>query len=437
MNIVRIAWFSPFPPVRTGIAGRSAEVVAALSRRGYRIDPYPGERAHEFPWRRRQEPYDLAVYQFGNSSLHDYEWPYALQYPGLTVLHDTHLHHARATLLLRERRAGDYRAEFAWSHPQAAPGAAEIAIAGLDSALYYSWPMVRSLVACSRLVAVHGEGTRQELVEHVEMPDQIVSIRLGAGEILVPEREAAARRRVRALYGIDPDAVVFICAGGITPEKRVPQVLAALAATLPHAPSAHLLLVGAPAKHYDAGANAAALGLGLGLGARVTMTGYLESDDDLLDHLAASDVSLNLRWPTARETSGPWLLALAAGVPTIVTDLVHQNGFTSLDPRTWIPSSTLPPICVSIDLLDEDHSLRLAMRRLAADADLRRELGRAGRDYWRREHTVDGMADDYERVMRQAAARPDPVVSLPAHMRPRGDGTLEALLRPFGMESPL
>jgi hypothetical protein len=77
------------------------------------------------------------------------------------------------------------------------------------------------------------------------------------------------------------------------------------------------------------------------------------------------------------------------------------------------------------------------MRRLAADADLRRELGRAGREYWRREHTVDGMADDYERVMRQAAARPDPAVSLPAHMRARGDGTLEALLRPFGMESPL
>jgi len=106
MNMVRIAWFSPFPPVRTGIAGRSAEVVEALSRRGYRIDPYPGDRAHEFPWRRRQEPYDLAVYQFGNSSLHDYEWPYALRYPGLTVLHDTHLHHARAALLLREGRAG-------------------------------------------------------------------------------------------------------------------------------------------------------------------------------------------------------------------------------------------------------------------------------------------------------------------------------------------
>jgi hypothetical protein len=100
---VRIAWFSPFPPVRTGIAGRSAELVAALAARGFSIDRYPEAAAHDFPWRHRQAPYDLVVYQFGNSSHHDYAWPYALRYPGLVVLHDTRLHHARAALLLRER----------------------------------------------------------------------------------------------------------------------------------------------------------------------------------------------------------------------------------------------------------------------------------------------------------------------------------------------
>src|SRR5207245_704895 len=63
-------------------------------------------------------------------------------------------------------------------------------------------------------------------------------------------------------------------------------------------------------------------------------------------------------------------------------------------------------ICVAIDILDEDHSLRLAMRRLAGDADLRAQLGRAGREWWAREHSVDAMADDYERVMRDAATRP-------------------------------
>jgi hypothetical protein len=67
----------------------------------------------------------------------------------------------------------------------------------------------------------------------------------------------------------------------------------------------------------------------------VTLTGYLDTTTSLTDHLAACDVTLNLRWPTARETSGPWLRALAAGRATVITDLVHLDDVPSLDPRTW------------------------------------------------------------------------------------------------------
>ena len=136
-----------------------------LRRRGHTVDLYPSERAHDFPWRHRQDPYNLIVYQFGNSSHHDYQWAYALRYPGLVVLHDTHLHHARAAFLLREKRADHYREEFRWSHPDVPADAAELAVAGLDSRLFYDWGMVRGLVEASRLVAVHGEATRRELLE--------------------------------------------------------------------------------------------------------------------------------------------------------------------------------------------------------------------------------------------------------------------------------
>jgi glycosyltransferase involved in cell wall biosynthesis len=453
MALVRIAWFSPFPPVQTGIAGRSAELVSALRARGYRIDPYPESSAHDFPWRHRLEAYDLIVYQFGNSSHHDYEWPYALQYPGLVALHDTHLHHARASLLLREERVADYRVEFHWNHPDVPGDAAEVAIAGFDSRQYYEWPMVRALVESARLTVVHGEGTRRELAGTLtpsepppdnptshptpisqrtgEIASRIVSIRLGEGELVTPERERAARARVRATYGIPDAAVLFGGFGGLTPEKRIPQVLAALRAILPYAPGARLILGGAPAAHYSPAADVAALGLG----DRVTLAGYIETDEALTDHLAACDVSLNLRWPTARETSGPWLRALAAGRATIVTELAHVT-VPSLDPRTWAVNSadhrSSDPVCVAIDILDEDHSLRLAMRRLAADASLREQLGRAGREWWTREHTVDAMADDYERVMEEAMRRPLPAVELPPHMRNRADRVLTTLLGPFG-----
>ena len=38
---------------------------------------------------------------------------------------------------------------------------------------------------------------------------------------------------------------------------------------------------------------------------------------------AAADICACLRWPTNRETSASWLRCLAAGRPTIVTDLAH------------------------------------------------------------------------------------------------------------------
>jgi len=432
-----IAWFSPFPPVRTGIAAYSGDLVAALTGRGYRIDRYPEAAAHDFPWRHRQRPYRLVVHQFGNSSHHDYQWPYAFRYPGLAVLHDTRLHHARAALLLRERRVADYRAEFRWNEPDVPAEAAELAVAGLDSALYYDWPMCRALVQRSRLVAVHGDATRRELVERLsdgrcDYAERIVSVRLGHGHLVGAEQAAAARTKIRARYGIPEDAVLFGVFGGLTPEKRISQIVAAFRATLPYAPGARLMLAGAPAAHLQ-------LGLDDGDRAGIVVTGHIEGDDEFTDHLAAADVSLNLRWPTARETSGPWVRALAAGRATVVMDLAHAARLAALDPRTWkTPAGTGrdTPMCIAIDILDEDHSLRLAMRRLASDPALRDELGAAARRYWQHEHAIEAMADDYERILARAAAAADPRPDLPAHLQTDGAAAVRNLLAPFGLEEP-
>jgi glycosyltransferase involved in cell wall biosynthesis len=475
---MRLAWFSPMPPVRSGVATCTAQLVDRLAG-GHQIDVYVDASAtdqfhhplvasaHDFVWRQRRQPYDLAVYQLGNSSHHDYIWPYLFRYPGLLVLHDAHLHHARAAALLRTRRAGDYRTEFSAAHPGANPDMAELAVAGFDNALYYAFPMTRLVVAASRLTAVHARGIADALLANVPGA-AIETIRLGHGELVTPDRAADARGRIRARYSMASDAIVFGIAGGLSPEKRIPQVLGALQHLLAYSPRAHLLLVGAAARHYDLKGDVRARGLE----AHVTMTGYLESDKELTDHLCACDVSLNLRWPTAREMSGPWLRALAAGLPTITIDLAHVTDVPSLDPRTWhlnyptlgsrapSPESRAPsadsgertaesgnrradrgertaasdPVTVAIDILDEDHSLRLAMRRLASDAELRARLGADGRRYWQREHSVDAMLADYRRVLPVAAARPAPRPALPPHLVNDGAELLRKLTREAGLD---
>ena len=428
------------PPVRSGIALDSANLVAALGRR-HEIDVFVHEcapaaagrhrSAHEFVPRHRQSPYDLTVYQVGNSSPHDYLWAYAFRYPGLVVLHDAHLHHARAAALLRSGRALDYRAEFSAAHPGVQPEAAELAVAGFDSHLYYMWPMTRLLAASARAAAVHNRPTAERMTEELGRP--VDHIRLSHGVAVSADHERAARGRIRARHGLG-DAVVFGVFGGLSPDKRIPQILDAFAALLPYADGARLLLAGACAKHYDVTADVAARGLT----GRVVLTGYVDGEAELTDLIAATDVVLNLRWPTARETSGPWLRALAAGKPTVIIDLLQTVDVPTVDPRSW--TTNLPgaqPVAVAIDILDEEHSLRLAMRRLAADAPFRRSLGESARRHWETEHAFDGMVDDYERVMAVARQRPDPSPPLPAHLMDRGEDRLEALLVPFGVPSPL
>lgn len=466
---MRLAWFSPVPPVPVGPAADSAVLIAALVDE-HQIDVYvdepvarvaPGARsAHEFVWRHRLQPYDLTVYQLGNSSHHDYLWPYLFRYPGLTVLHDAHLHHARAAALLRTLRADDYRAELASNHPEAAADLAELAIRGFDSFLHYAWPMTRLVVRASKVVAVHSPEVAARLRK--ESPDaDIEAIHLGHGALLSASRADALRTEARQRYQIAPDAVVFGCYGGLTPDKRLPQILAAFADTRRYEPTAHLLCAGATAPLYDLQADLRRHGLE----AHATVTGYLPNEDDLTACIAAADVAVNLRWPTAREISGPWLRALAAGKPTVIMDLSHLVFVPTIDPRTWLaneavgssgarglgsskaklgtnelpahpPPEVSTPVAVSIDILDEDHSLRLAMRRLATDASLRAALGEAARAYWLAHHSIDAMVADYRRLMARALGREAPRPALPPYLINDGMGTVLEIAASCGLSSP-
>ena len=391
--------------------------------------------AHDFVWRHRSHPYDLTVFQLGNSSAHDYAWPYLFRYPGLAVLHDAHLHHARASALLRLSRAADYRAEFVANHPGVNVDVAELAVAGFDTHLYYRWPMNRLVTLGSRMTAVHARLTAEALSRMPEAPP-VETIRMAHGRRISADRAAEATRRVRARHQIRADAVIFAVFGGLTPEKRIPQVISAFAELLPYAPQARLLLVGEPVPYCDVGPIIEALAIT----DHVIVTGYVDDDQAFDDYIGAADVSVNLRWPTAREVSGPWVRALAAGRPTITMDLAHTADVVGLDPRTWTVvhaaasvGGAPDPVTVSIDVVDEAHSLRLAMRRLGTDAELRERLGRAAASYWEREHSMEVMLEDYRRVIARAMTAPLPAAAIPPHLRADGGEHLGALLDGFGV----
>ncbi len=452
----RLAWFSPLPPNRSGIAAYSAEILGALSRR-HRIHAYvetladsaqpaqtaaaetrtPGLAvldAHEFIWRHALEPYDLIVYQVGNDLSHDYLWPYMVRHPGLVVLHDGQLHQARAKALTwKRKRAEDYRAEFRYSHPDAPPGVADLVVAGLGGPILHQWPMLRVPIESARLVAVHNAWLAERLGN--EFPDTPVRhIRMGVAD---PQPAARAEpSEVRERHGIPAGALVFAAFGRVTPEKRLSAFVEALSGLAGDHPEIRLMIVGESVGYYDLLAEARSLGVA----DAISVCGYVP-DERLPEYLAAADIGVCLRWPTSRETSASWLRLVAAGKPTLVHDLAHMADVPWLDPRTMerlsVPGVTttgVEPLGMAIDLRDEAGSIAAAIRSLAADSRLRRGLGEAARDYWLRHATLEHCEGDYEAAIEQAiATRFVPRPDWPGHLREDGSERASATARELGV----
>jgi glycosyltransferase involved in cell wall biosynthesis len=444
---VRLALFSPWPPVPSGVADYSRDLAAGLvsrheidvfvssleERRGDAQDGVQRLDAHDFPWRHARSPYDLVIYQLGNSAWHDYMWPYLFRYPGLVVLHDGALHHARAALLLRRKRADDYRAELAFNHPGLPGEAAELAINAFDGPMYYDWPMLRAVVTSARGVGVHSARLADQLA--AEFPG--ISINHLAMGIPAVDSNGAGAAAVRARHGLPADAFVIGAFGGVTPEKRIGPLLEAAGVVRRYHPALRILLVGQEHSHFDVTAEARAAGVADVL----TVTGYVD-ERELPAYLGAVDLVSSLRFPSAGETSASWLRALAAGRPTIVTDLAQLADVPTIDPRSRTVIHSRPtlapqaPVALSIDILDEVHSLVLALKALASDAALRQRLGANARDYWRAHHTVAHMIGDYETAIARGAVSPAPTVTLPAHLRSDGFELARDLARSSGVRLP-
>jgi glycosyltransferase involved in cell wall biosynthesis len=423
---MRVAWFSPLPPVRSGIAAYSAEVLPHLAAHAA-VDCFTESNAHDFVWSARRQPYDLIVYQLGNAPCHDYMWAYLAAYPGLVVLHDARLHHARARSLLHQRRFDDYRREFQYDHPDATPGFTEYAVEGLGGPIYYFWSMLRVVMRTARTVAVHNARVAEDLRE--QYPDAAVEvIRMGVPAI---ETTDAGRISARRALGLPDRAIVFAAFGKVTAEKRVVPILRALGALAAEGRDVRLLIVG---DAEDSATLADAI-VRLGVADRVAVAGHV-ADEAIGAHLVAADVCLCLRWPTAQETSASWLRCLAAARPTVISDLAHLVDIPTIDPRDWrTPEGSAEPVAVRIDLMDEEGSLAAAMRRLADDRPFRESLARAGRAHWAAHHTLEAMAADYQTVIAHAARRSTPVATdLPQHFTEDYTGTARAIARQFGVD---
>jgi glycosyltransferase involved in cell wall biosynthesis len=411
---VKLAYFSPLPPAPTGIADYSADVLALLAARHdvvavhdqETVDeerlPCPALRAERFT----AGSFDAAVYQLGNGPGHDFIYAWLARAPGLLVLHDLVLHHARARMFLASpealayaaaphdaaRRAAArpaleaYEAELEYSYPGRGARLAEAHLGTVGDLLPYAYPLFRIPVEASRAVGVHNQCMAEAVA--TEVPDaRVARIAMPVQPVPVPAGDVVA---LRARLGLAPDELVVACFGLLTREKRIETVARAVARACTAVPRLRLLLVGPVA---DRSALDDMLDR-TGVRTRTTVTGRVPLAE-LAAHMEVADIVAHLRYPTARETSAALLRVLAQGRPAIVSDLENLDE---------VPEGA----AVKVDVADEEGEVTRAILRLAASAELRARVGAGARRFARTAHAPQRCLESYEAALDRTLRAPLP-----------------------------
>ena len=368
LNPLRIAYFSPLPPERSGIADYSRELLPHLAREAeivlYAADPgiVDEEMRAQFEvrelghFRQERNQFDVALYQMGNSEYHASIYPTLTHFPGVVVLHDYAIHHFIAHRTLIQGDFAGYAREMGYALGAQGMHLAHAVHLGQAPSAAFEVALNDRLLDSSLGLIVHSAYVADKIRRRgFERPLMIIPAQ-------IEERPGRSRRDDLKL---EDDGVLFASFGMITKQKQIEMALRVFQRVRESIPDAHYLLVGEALPEVDLQAIVAELGL---VGS-VTHVGYVPDLDVFVDWLHTADVVINLREPTVGETSATALRAMAAGRPLIVFD---HGWYHEIPDEAAL--KTVP--------LDQELLLA-AMLRLAQSPQMREQMGQAGRRYTR------------------------------------------------------
>ncbi len=395
----RIAWVSPLPPTPSGIADYSADLLPSLAKQ-YDIDLVidPNQQtvapdlaarhwtltAAEAVQRHAVRPYDLFVYQLGNSGYHAYMLDLMRRFRGLVGLHDYFMGGLVASCRSRglwPTTAGEeleYEGETQFADWQRQGFVNDFVVRQLTA-------QNRRLLSLADAVVVHSAWSWQRVRRLVDVPVARVPMPMPL------PKESDSQETLRRRLGLPIQAFVIASLGHNGHVKRLPSLLRGVA-DLPVAMRAacQVVLVG-PMDANDRTELARFAG-DLGLSGQVRATGWV-SADDFTAYIRAADVCVQLRYPTFGETSASVLRALAAGTPCIASD---QGPMAELPDRV-VPKVRSPH--------DEVADLTALLETLFAHPDRRAALAHGALRYIAEQHAPALATAAYAAAMEQMIAR--------------------------------
>jgi glycosyltransferase involved in cell wall biosynthesis len=364
---MKVAYYSPLPPSRSGIADYSTLLLPALRERAEIVIAEPGKRAPAA---------DVALYHVGNDpGAHGWIVDALEKRRGVVVLHEYVLHHLIAGITIGR---GNGRGYLDAMERELGVAGRLLGLGVLDNLLPLLWETQPERFPLTGTVLDRADG----LIVHSRY---VAEKARGAG---YPGRITRVGHPAWPMHAVEPATDVrgeplIGCFGFLNMNKRIPELFEAFASFRRRRPGARLLLVGAAGERFDVERRLERLALTDG----VDRLDYVP-EERLWSLMAACDVLVNLRYPTMGETSGSVIRALSLGKPLIVSDV------------GWF--SELPDDAVLKVPVDE-REVEVIEAALTVAADHGAALGAAARAYVEREHDLGKAADGYVSALELAA----------------------------------
>lgn len=399
----RLAYVSPMPPERTGIAGYSADLLPSLARH-FEIDVVvdqpdvdpkalpQGCSLRNVQWfREHGSEFTHIVYHFGNSLFHRYMYDLLREHPGIVVLHDFFLSGPPAHLELSGEVPGMWGHTLFDSHGYR--GIRDVTSTHDYLSIIRKYPCNLEVLRLATGVIVHSEYSaklaREWYGENATHNWKIVPLQRVHQHI--------GKEDARIALGIGPDIFLVCAFGSLARAKLNDKLLDGwLHSPLAGDKLAKLIFVG---EHGDP-TYAAELDLQLKSSHEsvnnISITGFADYNNYAL-YLAAADIGVQLRGFSRGETSGAALDCMAYGLPVIVN--IHAA-------MAELPTHAVVKIP---DLFSRDQLVR-ALVELKNDPVRREILSYESFNWIKRNHSPDGVSDIYRNAIIEFSKNPKSVL---------------------------